>query len=287
MRTIRTTAAALLLILSGVGDAGAQDTIAQVLTFDGLVEIERDGERIGVERGDDILGGDIIHTGEDGSVAILFNETDSVVHLAPGSSLTVFPPEIDALTEKWNTLLRLLKGTVRTIVTEYYSDPLARFEVLTATAMTGVRGTDFVVLHDVETEVTEVVGWTGSVEVTSTRDPQERSVVLAARQATTVKPGEAPTPPRPIDDDEFRQLIQGIELIGAASSENLSSRDTVAKGQGVPAPDRAAGAPAASPAPETEFAPTEGSSTITEPEVPVLPGAPAAPTLDGSLPIGF
>jgi hypothetical protein len=67
-------------------------------------------------------------------------------------------------------------------------------------------------------------------------------VLITAREVTMVGRGRFPTPPRRLSDALFRQYMEGIEFIGAGASESLTGGYSLAAGQSVPQPDRAAAA---------------------------------------------
>ena len=192
-----------------------------VVALEGTVEIAlRDAPQSwrAVALGAPVGVGDRIRTGEPGRVRIAFDD-DSTLNVGAGSEIVVgehlFAPDQGAA----RTVLHLLKGKIRALVSEYYQDPLASFDVETATAVSGVRGTDFIVVAG--GNATEVVALSGRVAVHSVLDRTNRGVVVTANMMTRVPEGGYPSEPRALSDAELESYTQGLELIGAGAAESL------------------------------------------------------------------
>ena len=140
--------------------------------------------------------------------------------------------------------MELIRGKVEAVVSEYYQQPGASFEIKTSTAVAGVRGTDFVMTHDAEAGVTEVVGVSGRVQVHSVLARSGPGVLVTAGTVSSVAAGKSPTAPRRMTDNLFRQELEGFNFIGTARSGGFIANHAIAAGASVPDPDRAgAGAP--------------------------------------------
>jgi hypothetical protein len=145
----------------------------------------------------------------------------AAVNVGDGSDLeiskNVFAPDEGTV----SSVVRLLSGKVRALVSEYYKDPLAQYQVETATAVSGVRGTDFIVLYREGEAVTDVVGLTGKVEVHGVTDLRGHGVVVTAKMKTTVARGGYPTEPRPVSEAELQDYLAGLDFIGGGADESM------------------------------------------------------------------
>ena len=110
--------------------------------------------------------------------------------------------------------MRLSKGKLRAWVGEAYRGPRSRYEVETPTAITAVRGTEFIVAYDSAAEVTAVVCMAGEVEVAGTLGVIGGQVQLSAQSGTEVAKGRFPTPPEPVAEAQLQQYVAGLELGG-------------------------------------------------------------------------
>ena len=234
VRAHRLLVAAVLLIAA----AAAAEDVGTVASVRGVADIGRGGGRTAAAIGTPVQLGDELRTGGDGQLRVVFRD-DSVVDLAESSTLIVDKQVFDPSTSTFSSLLRLVGGRARSLVSEYYRAPGAAYQVQTPTAVAGVRGTTFLVAYYPDSEATEVIGIHGRVEVRSLAERAGESVYITAHEATTVWPGEAPTPPETLDEQHFRQQIEGLDQIALGSLGGLASASPLQAGATVPAPDRA------------------------------------------------
>jgi len=228
------TVAILLMVVALPVRAQEVGTIAAV---DGTAEIERGGAMIPGTTGVGIFQGDVLQTGNPGRMRVVFQD-DSVLTLSDDSRMTVdehvFNPD-----GQTRSLLQLLRGKVTAVVSEYYRRAGARYEIKTATAVCGVRGTEFSISYDPSKQLTEVVGISGVVSVHSTVDPTGPGVLVRASEATTIAPGELPAAPHKLDESTFRQQLLGRDFMGVSRSESPTSSHPLVAGGNVPPADRA------------------------------------------------
>lgn len=216
----------VVLLLFAPG-AGAQE-VGTVAVAQGTAEIGRAGAATPAEVGMPVMRGDELRTGSPGQLRVVFQD-DSVLNLADDTRIVVdeqvFAPEQGRF---WSTV-RMLQGKVRAAVSNYYRQPGAAYELETPTAVAGVRGTMFAVAYDTSTQTTEVVGIDGYVEVRSLADRLKEGVYVAPSESTTVIRGGAPTPPQFLEENIFRQRLQGVDfsaLRGVGSPLGTSLRTT-------------------------------------------------------------
>ena len=130
------------------------------------------------------------------------------INISPDSKFTIDTYDYDVASNKKKVLMILLKGKVRATTREenMYADKAKdgvanSFLIKTMSAVAGVRGTDFLVSLDNETQKTEVTTFRGNVEVGLPGEGStiRNSVQVAAGQRTQVlRGGNAPDKPKPV-----------------------------------------------------------------------------------------
>jgi hypothetical protein len=288
-------AALLLLALPSRGAAEAVGTLA---TSEGLVELGRGETWTDAATGTALEVGDAVRTGRPGRARIVFRD-ESVMNVGEDSEIVIDEQLFAPAEGTIDSVYRLLRGKVRTLVSEYYKEPTARFEVQTDTSVSGVRGTDFIVSYDPDRKVTEVVGITGEVAVQSVLIPVGETVYIHSQEITTVARGQYPAPARRLEDDEFRRYLKGMQFVGSGLPESAALAQPVLGGGVVPPPDRA-GPVTASLAPGSTSSPMSiiagptgavpGDDRNSTPDVGELLGEPPAaviPPTSGDVGIPF
>jgi hypothetical protein len=191
--------------------AWSQERIGAVTEVEGVAEVLHPGASAWgpLAQGDPILLGDQLRTRSDSKVRVTLRE-ESVLTMAPGSQLTVTEQVVAPAAV---SRFQLLLGTIKAAVTERYSEPNARFEVETPTAIAGVRGTSFFASYDTAKDETLVVGLTSVTRVRSLADTQGTAAVdLGPGLATRVRRGMRPLAPAHIPEDQLRSLQDATEL---------------------------------------------------------------------------
>ena len=216
--------------------AAAQE-VGTVAEVEGTAEIGHGGAWHPATIGAAIQLHDELRTGQPGRLRVVFQD-DSPLNIGDDSDIVVDEQVFDPGQSRYRSTLRLLKGKIRALVSEYYQQPQARYQIETVSAVSGVRGTEFVMVFDPAREVTEVVGITGRVEVHSVRDRKGHEVFVTEHELTTVQRGRFPTPPRLLDDAAFRQYVAGLEFIGHGQSESLTINHPLLSGRMVSPADR-------------------------------------------------
>jgi hypothetical protein len=228
----------LLVVLLAIGaPAGAQE-VATIADLDGQVELGRAGVWSPAAIGTAVFLDDALRTGRPGRVRITFRE-GSVLTMADGSEVTINEQVFEADRGWARSTLRLLRGKVRALVAEYYERPGSAFQIETATAVAGVRGSEFVIAYDPVTDSTDAVGVGGQVAINSVRDLVGHRVIITAHDLTVVRRGQFPTPVRRLDEPTFRQYIEGLEFVGGGRPESLTRRNSLLSGEDLPPQDRA------------------------------------------------
>lgn len=233
------TAVALLTLFSA-SPVFAQ-SVGSIASLEGLVEIGREGSFSSASVGSEVFSGDTIRTGDPGRARIVFQD-ESVLNLGDSSNLRIDESVFNPNEGTVSTIMKLFSGKVRAIVSDYYGEPGAKYEIETPNSVSGVRGTEFVVDYEPGTTVTSVLGLGGRVAVNGAAHPDKGGVMVEAREITTIEGDGFPTPPRQldVDDDRYRRLLAGLEMPGGGVPESLFENDPLLRGDSVPAQDRAA-----------------------------------------------
>lgn len=240
LRAVLTTAAALFLAFAAT--VAHADDAGRIVTMEGTVEIGRGGAFAAAATGSGVQAGDTIRTGNPGRARILFTD-DSVLNVGDASTLVIDESVFDPNKGAASTMMHLLGGKVRALVSEYYSGSQASYQIETTTAVSGVRGTEFIMAYDARTRLSTVLGLGGTVAVNSPMDRKKRGVLIHANEITEVAKGRFPTPPRQIrsEDEHYRDLMDGLDLPGGGLPETLLLEDPAFGGKQVPAPDSSDG----------------------------------------------
>ncbi len=240
LRTMLTTVAALFLVFAAT--AAIADDAGKIVSLEGTVEIGRAGSFTQATTGSVIQPGDTVRTGTPGRVRILFID-DSVLNIGDGSTLVIDETVFDASKGAASTLMHLLGGKVRALVSEYYSGGKGTYQIETPTAVSGVRGTEFIVTYDNKAQLSQILGLGGLVAVNGTIDRKNHGVLVRAMEITDVAKGKYPTPPRQIttDDETYKHLLDGLDMPGGGLPETLLQEEPAFGGQVVKPSDSADG----------------------------------------------
>lgn len=157
-------------------------------------------------KGNAMRSGDRVYTGKDGWTVLLMPDGSRVV-LTANSEFMVRSHDAKRRTGTFSLLTGMLRAL---IAPEPKSPPNYRFNTLTAVA--GVRGTDFSMLHRGKANV--LFGNTGTVEVQGINT--ESRPLTAATVVQTTR-GELPT--RPISIEPNSPLAEARRLINAVTDE--------------------------------------------------------------------
>jgi len=212
----------------------AQD-IGKVAIIEGTVEIGRASTWTAASIGTTIAVGDQIRTDARGRARIVFQD-GSVLNVGTNTQVGIEQQSSDADKGSWSSRIQLLKGRIRPLVGDYYQRPGSVYEIESPTAVTGVRGTEFIMTYDPVGDVSQVVGVTGTVAVHSVRDRVRRGVVITAEELTVVARGKFPTPPERVPSNLFREYIEDLQFIGTGRSGTAG--EALLASQTVPPPDR-------------------------------------------------
>jgi hypothetical protein len=142
---------ALLAILAGLAPPGAparaDDAIGRIKISRGSVHVERGGQRLPAPVGAEIRLADVVVTGADGTVGIVFLDA-SLLSAGPRSSLAIDRFAFDSTTNQGRFDTSLKKGTLAVVSGKIAKQSPGAMRVTTPAAILGVRGTELVIRAD-------------------------------------------------------------------------------------------------------------------------------------------
>jgi hypothetical protein len=223
----------LLTLSVSVADLHAA-VIATLRGVIGQVDILAQGQlpAKAAKDGDQISNGDLVRTKTGGTTEVVYQD-GTVLRVAQRSRIDI--GEHFSGNKPDSSEVKLIRGKVRAIVDlkQIKTSGPKRFEIRTANAIAGVRGTDFIVTH--ERALTNVLVNTGEVYVYNIfKDGQ--IVNLTPGTITTVYGRNRPTPPRPALESDKQRMSSSNGKAGAggtgssADATNLAG-DTTLTGQ--------------------------------------------------------
>ena len=139
----------------------AQQSVGVFLIVKNKVQISRGSESIKVNVGQKVQEGDVVVTDVDSRAKIVMNDRN-IINVSPSTRFKITKYTTDA---NRNVSLDLSNGKIRSNVIQKYDGEKNKYEVRTATAVAGVRGTRFITGYNPVTRVTQVVTLKGQVAV--------------------------------------------------------------------------------------------------------------------------
>ena len=243
MRRVWWQLTGVVVLLLHVCHAAAQDagTLAEV---EPVVQIERAGGLTAGIVGDAVRLGDRILTSGPGRARLLLRD-GSVINVGLETQLVLDEQLIEPDRGVLRSVVSLAQGKLRALVDKPRELTDMLWEVHTPTAVVGVRGTEFVVAYDVGTELTDVMGISGVVEVRSRWDLQRPGVLVSGRQRSVVPRGQTPSAPTGVDEQQMPEHLRGVTEMPPGPADSLTAALPVLTGAQVPVSD----APSQLPAP--------------------------------------
>lgn len=182
----------------------------------GDVKIDTDGKKTPAKVTGKIFKGSTVETGPGGRAKIAMSDK-SIVHISPESKVKI--AEYSADPAKKNVKLELSHGKIRNEVEGNYNDK-NKYEVKTPTAVAGVRGTDFIVNHDIKSNTTEVITFKGAVELTAFKNgmPTGMPVLVKKNEKVTASADKPIDAPVAVKADEKKQMDSDTKTNDGASS---------------------------------------------------------------------
>ena len=154
----------IVMVITAFAGSAFADSVGRLATVQGDAKVVRGGEPIKARAGMEVHLGDLIQTGDEGRVKLMFRD-GTVLNVGDDSRLKVTRFLYDPSGGTREGGVELVRGTVRAWVTKLRMKK-NRFEVQTPTAVAGVRGTHFAVRETKKTGA-QIVVFGGEVAVRS------------------------------------------------------------------------------------------------------------------------
>ena len=180
----------------------AQQSIGVFLIVKNKVQIFRGSENIKVSVGQKVQEGDVVITDIDSRAKIVMNDRN-IINVSPSTRFKITKYVTDA---NRNVSLDLSNGKIRNNVIQKYDGDKNKFEVRTATAVAGVRGTRFITGYNPITKITQVVTLKGQVAVLQLL-ADNRGVTVNVNRGEKIDVEESKTSsPIKLQDSELKNL---------------------------------------------------------------------------------
>lgn len=190
----------------------------------GDVTVMTDAKKTQPKVGDKIFQGSSIETGTSGRAKIIMSDR-SVIHISPSTKTNIanyVPNE-----GKKNVEIQLSQGKIRSEVKGAYGEN-NKFLIKTPTAVAGVRGTDFLVNHNIQTNTTSVTTFKGAVELTALKNgiPSGSPVIIQKDQQSSVSTNANVEPPKIVTDDEKNKLDNDTKSSESSAPSKNGKQDS-------------------------------------------------------------
>lgn len=169
----------------------------------GTVEVLHEGDASfrSARHYDEVFEKDKVRTGPDGRAKILYDD-DSMTVLAENSAIEITQYELTQDKKRKQSVIGLLQGKLRFIVTKYLSKESSNFRVQTPTAVLGVRGSDSVAI--LEGDTTKAYHLFGDLEITNSVTG-EKLVIKSGQWAIIFPDGRVIT--GTIGSEELKEIL--------------------------------------------------------------------------------
>jgi len=186
---------ALVLCLSVQAMGAVGQPVGKVAAVKGTVSVTRAGEAASAPLSvrDQVYQNDRITTGEQSRVKLLMSD-DTVLTLGQKGDLVFQDYTVNTGEKKRSSVLKLVSGNLRSIISKLFGGVGSRFEVHTPTAVAGARGT-VNTASVIDQDNTFVIGEEGGTEVNNIDTDIKGSRVLTGNFGCYVKKGEPPSEP--------------------------------------------------------------------------------------------
>lgn len=167
--TTSLVAVALAMVPSlGMGEESGTGGVGFYTAVSGTVRVTHPGESrlLPVKLNDDVLFKDVIETQQESRTKAFF-EDDSVLTVGENSRVEISEYIYNPEAKMRRSVVKVLQGQVRALVSKVFKSNGSRFEVHTPSAVAAARGTYFVVWHENGQSGIINVGESGRVDFTS------------------------------------------------------------------------------------------------------------------------
>jgi len=247
----------------------------------------------------EICAGDTVSAGADSRAKIVMVDGNEL-NISPDSKMTIEGYEYQPDQGQKKVLLNVLFGKVRANVKQKYDDQPKdstsnSFQVKTKSAVAGVRGTDFLTSFDNTSGKSEVVTFSGKVDVGQPGPNGQiaNAVSVGAGQKTSAAPNQPPSTPTAVPPGELKQLNNSTNASTAQSGNAGGSSSNATGGKNSQASNSSSSSSSSANSSSSSSSGSSGSSasssssSTSSSSTAASTGAPApdrAPATDNSAP---
>lgn len=197
----------------------------------GKVKLESRNSVTDVKVGSKVQVGDIVITEKDSRAKIVMSDRN-IINVSADTKF-----KIEKYTNNKNDKnvnINLIEGKIRNNVEQSYDNKNTKFEVRTATAVAGVRGTQFITSFDRKTRATEVITLKGQVafqKIENSGASRTEPIIVNKGEKSEVKENAtSPAPPVKVPEQEIKQIDGDTSVKAEKKNENNVARDGVNSG---------------------------------------------------------
>jgi hypothetical protein len=185
-----------------------QDKIGQVLITNKKVEAERQETTVPLKRRSEIIGQDLVKTGE--GARAQFKLDDGTVFTLGESTELLVDTYLYQAKEGDTAVFTLTKGVFRAVTGGITKNNDPKFTVITPMGSIGIRGTDFWGGYLDEDNV-DIVLLEGEHEIVI-ENQYGKSVITNVGEGVTIKPGQPPTQPKKWGEAKLSRAVKTITI---------------------------------------------------------------------------
>jgi hypothetical protein len=139
--------AILLVALTRPDGAAAGDLVGFVKTVEGSAFVLRQGQSLAVSQGIEVMAGDIVQTGSQSALGIIFAD-DTLVSLGPETQMAIDNYSFKPRQKQLSFVARVLQGTISFISGQLTKLSPESVQIVVPSGTIGVRGTHVLVKVD-------------------------------------------------------------------------------------------------------------------------------------------
>lgn len=231
----------VLSVLALSAHAAEVNGVLQVVKGDVQIKSGKTGALSKAKVGSKVFPKDSIITGKDSRAKIVMVDKN-VLNVSPESNIEIQNYEYAPEQGKKDVLLNVIYGKVRSKVEQKYDGQSSKFQVKTATAVAGVRGTDFMASYQPSTSTSSVVTFEGTVAFGQIGEGGKmmNEVAVTPGKTTEVVGNSPPPEPRSVPSSELASMDSDSKA-DAKSDSGSDKREPAAKEDGGKDKDKAKG----------------------------------------------
>ena len=240
-----------------------------------VIIINTKSESVEAKVSSKIYVGETVMTDNESRAKIIMSDRN-VLNILPNTKLKI--EKYTSGTDNKEVQLNLIEGKVRSNVGEKYDNKSSKFEIRTATAVAGVRGTEFITSYDPASKSTEVLTIHGQVifkSIVKAGDSTGGFEVVVNKQEKSEQKGEStPSKPTKIPKKDFDAINKDTNVSGdkKESGKREGGKNEGGKAAGeVPASDGASDEPKGGSTDLNPIAPMPATTPTTTPRPNVRP----------------